>query len=31
MARLQQHKEDTHAKVEDLKSKLHRPKAGAPA
>ena len=30
-ARLQQHKEDAHAKVEQLKSKLHRPKAGAAA
>lgn len=30
-ARLQEHKEATHAKVEELKSKLHRPKAGAPA
>ena len=30
-ARLQQGKEDVHAKVEELKSKLHRPKAGAVA
>lgn len=30
-ARLEQHKEDAHAKVEELKSKLQRPKAGAPA
>ena len=30
-ARLQEHKEDAHAKVEELKSKLHRPKAGATA
>jgi uncharacterized membrane protein len=30
-ARVEQHKEDAHAKVEELKSKLHRPKAGTPA
>jgi uncharacterized membrane protein len=30
-ARLEKHKEDAHAKVEELKSKLQRPKAGAPA
>jgi uncharacterized membrane protein len=30
-ARLEKHKEDAHAKVEELKSKLRRPKAGAPA
>ncbi len=30
-ARLEKHKEDGHAKVEELKSKLQRPKAGAPA
>jgi uncharacterized membrane protein len=30
-ARLEKHKEDAHAKVEALKSKLQRPKAGAPA
>lgn len=30
-ARLEKHKEDAHAKVETLKSKLQRPKAGAPA
>lgn len=30
-ARLQEHKENAHAKVEQLKSKLHRPKAGAVA
>ncbi len=30
-ARLQKHKEDAHAKVEELKSKLRRPKAGASA
>jgi uncharacterized membrane protein len=30
-ARLAKHKEDAHAKVEDLKSKLQRPKAGASA
>ena len=30
-ARLQQHKEDAHAKVEELKSKLHRPQASATA
>jgi uncharacterized membrane protein len=30
-ARLDKHKEDAHAKVEALKSKLQRPKAGAPA
>lgn len=30
-ARVQQHKEDTHAKVEKLKSKLQGPKAGAGA
>ena len=30
-ARLQEHKDDAHAKVEELKSKLHRPKAGVTA
>ena len=30
-ARLEKSKEDAHAKVEELKSKLHRPKAGAAA
>jgi len=30
-ARAAQHKEDAHAKVEEMKSKLHRPKAGATA
>jgi uncharacterized membrane protein len=30
-ARLEKHKEDTHAKVEELKSKLRHPKAGASA
>ena len=30
-ARLEKSKEDAHAKVEELKSKLHRPKAGASA
>ena len=30
-ARLEKHKEDAHAKVEELKSKLRRPKAGASA
>ncbi len=30
-ARLEKHKEDAHAKVEELKSKLGRPKAGASA
>jgi uncharacterized membrane protein len=29
--RLEKHKEDAHAKVEELKSKLHRTSAGAPA
>jgi uncharacterized membrane protein len=30
-ARLAKHKEDAHAKVQELKSKLQRPKAGTPA
>ena len=30
-ARLEKSKEDAHAKVEELKSKLHRPKTGASA
>jgi uncharacterized membrane protein len=30
-ARREKHKEDAHAKVEELKSKLHRTSAGAPA
>lgn len=30
-ARLEKHKEDAHAKVEELKSKLRKPKAGASA
>jgi uncharacterized membrane protein len=30
-ARHEKHKEEAHAKVEELKSKLQRPKAGAPA
>ena len=30
-ARTEKHKEDAHAKVEELKSKLQRPKAGATA
>jgi uncharacterized membrane protein len=30
-ARLEKHKEDAHAKVEELKSKLHRTSAGAAA
>ena len=30
-ARLEKHKEDAHAKVQELKSKLQRPKAGATA
>ena len=30
-ARVEKHKEDAHAKVEELKSKLHRSKAGAAA
>jgi hypothetical protein len=30
-ARVEQTKTDAHAKVEELKSKLHRTKAGAPA
>jgi hypothetical protein len=30
-ARVETHKEEAHAKVEELKSKLQRPKAGAAA
>jgi hypothetical protein len=30
-ARHEKHKEDAHAKVEELKGKLHRTSAGAPA
>ncbi|HEY7633455.1 MAG TPA: hypothetical protein VH817_22325, partial [Thermoleophilaceae bacterium] len=30
-ARVEKQKADAHAKVEELKSKLHRPKAGATA